>query len=70
MVDVNSLFDKDSLPKSLFLFFTNLLEDEFNNVDALLELKDFAYTQYEDGKLTESQHCDVEALIDYRLSLL
>ena len=40
MVDVNSLFDKDCLPKSLLLFFTNLLEGDFNNVDALLELKE------------------------------
>lgn len=70
MLDINNLLDKDCLPKSLLLFFTNLLEDEFNNIDALLELKEFAYTQYEDGKLTESQHCDVEALLDYRLSLL
>lgn len=70
MIDVNSLFDKDCLPKSLLLFFTNLLEGDFNNVDTLLELKECAMNQWENGELTDSQHCDIEALLDYRLSLL
>ena len=59
-----------AVTNNLLIFFTNLLDDELNNVDALLELKEFAMGQLEAGKLTESQHCDIEAFLDYKLSLL
>ena len=55
---------------NLLTFFVNLLEGDFNNVDALLELKICAMNQWENGELTDSQHCDIEAYLDYKLSLL
>lgn len=51
-------------------FFRNLLESDFNNIDALLELKESAMYQWENGDLTDSEHCDIEAILDEYLSKL
>jgi len=55
---------------SIIKFFMLLLDNDFNNVDGLLELKDIAYNHWENGNLTDSEHCDIEALLDERLSKL
>jgi hypothetical protein len=47
-----------------------VLDNEFNNIDALLELKEFAYSYWEQKLLTDTEHCDIEAILDEKLSKL
>lgn len=56
------------MDNNLILKFFNLLLDEGENT--LLELKDLIMTWYEDGDLTEAEHCDLEAMIDAKLYIL
>ena len=58
------------IEKNLNKFFIKLLEEDFNNVDALLELKECAMNMWENKQLTDSEHCDIEAYLDCKLSLL
>jgi len=53
---------------SIIKFFILLLDTDFNNIDSLLMLKDIAYNYWEQGNLTDSEHCDIEALLDEHLS--
>ena len=50
---------------SLILKFFNLLLDEGENT--LVELKELIMTWYEEEKLTSSEHCDLEAILDAKL---
>jgi hypothetical protein len=51
--------------KELILKFFELLLNEGENT--LLELKDLIMTWYENGDLSATEHCDLEAIIDAKL---
>ena len=51
--------------KELILKFFELLLNEGENT--LIELKELIMNWYENGELTATEHCDLEAIIDAKL---